>query len=201
MYQFSKREKVLLCCLTALCGIAGPGSVLLMPSLEKRQVLEMKLEAALEEQKVMSEAAEQADFWKQERETGERLAEEKLKVCYQLADTESIGEELVILMEECGLKVREMSVSVEPVENSGGDQGQQKESLTAASDGTGIFCGSIAGEAVGSREAVMNFLDRAAENPAMKIREFFLTDGENGSCTFAFTLNMYMAGHNGEEDR
>ena len=177
MISISKREKTLLVLLAAVILVVGVGGGVLQPNLEEwmrlREAVAYEHEVRREMEDILKESAMRDVEIEQKRE---EFLEESGRY-HGWLDGHDMGRLVVTWLDESGLHSERMSIDV-PKALYGEDSVP--------------YVGLIHGTAVGTREAVCDFLDLLSVQKAVKLAGFSLTSQEDGTIRMGYEVQCYM---------
>lgn len=176
-YRFSRREKILLYVLAVLILTMVVSRLLLCPALDRRLSLTVMRDEEILRKQDMEELFAQKELL-EKRET--ELKEEVLMLAsslYRDMDTEELGSLVISMLDDEGLTAYNMEISRIPYGESD----------------FGVIVGIAAGEIVGSRSSIENFVHAAAKQPAMRMKSFSISDGgTGGEGRMKYEMEIYM---------
>lgn len=176
-YRFSRREKILLYILAVLILTVGAAGLLLRPALDMRLSLTVMRDAEALRKQDMEELFAQKEFLESRKKEMEERVMALSSSLYSDMDTEELGSLVVSMLDDEGLTAHSMEISRVPYGESD----------------SGVIVGTVTGEAAGSRKSIEKFVHAAAEQPAMRMKNFSILDGRAGEEErLKYELEIYM---------
>ncbi|WP_418665811.1 type II secretion system protein GspM [Allofournierella sp.] len=212
MYQFSKREKVLLFALALVGVLAGGFLLLLNPALERRLVLQGQLSQEQLIQATMQAELASAPAAEAQRAQAKAAAAEAGKAFYQPMSNTQLSDLAAGLLDVHGLTGLSMTVSGLTVQDLAGIQppleegesyawneflksaqsgGAAPEGEAPAADAAAtaqVLCNTVTITARGPAEGLRGLLTDLSQRMPVRLQSF--ATGENDQ--FTLTLNIYM---------
>lgn len=163
-YRFSRREKILLYILAVLILSVGAAGLLLRPALDRRLSLTVMRDSEALRKQDMEELFARKEFLESREKEMEERVMTLASSLYGDMNTEELGGLVVSMLDDEGLTACNMEISRVPYGESD----------------SGVIVGTVAGEAAGSRKAVERFIHETAKQPAMRMKNFSISNGSAG---------------------
>lgn len=185
MYQFSKREKILIFIMIFLALIVGGSSIFIKPALDR--MFELK-EAVIHEELRKTEmetilnCKDELEIYADEQR---ELFLESVSGVYERMNEEETGQILMEVMDSSG--VVSVNMSVERAKLIDIWNHETKEQINEC-----IYSAVIGGRAVGKEDSVISFLNSISENMSMKIRDFTIMESDDKEYTLEYEVEIYM---------